>query len=71
MRLWCFLPFVPFQVAGGFWFGYALQNGWSWPQVAMSYGLATFGAAPMEAIALVYITDAYNEVCGSMIIYGV
>lgn len=26
MRFWVFLPFIPFQVAGAFWFGYALDG---------------------------------------------
>ena len=26
MRFWVFIPFIPFQVAGAFWFGYALDR---------------------------------------------
>lgn len=62
MRLWVFVPFIPFQVAGAFWFGYALQGGESWVAVAFAWGICSFGAAPISSIALTYMTDAYNEV---------
>lgn len=62
MRLWVFVPFIPFQVAGAFWFGYALQDGESWVAVAMAWGICSFGSAPISSIALTYMTDAYNEV---------
>jgi MFS family permease len=61
MRLWVFVPFIPFQVAGAFWFGYALQGGESWIAVALAFGICNFGSAPLSSIALTYITDAYNE----------
>lgn len=64
MRLWMFVPFIPFQVAGAFWFGYALQGGQSWIGVAFAWGICNFGAAPISSIALTYMTDAYNEVSG-------
>lgn len=62
MRLWVFVPFIPFQVAGAFWFGYALQDGESWVAVAWAWGICSFGSAPISSIALTYMTDAYNEV---------
>lgn len=62
MRLWLFVPFIPFQVAGAFWFGYALQGGQSWVAMAFAWGICAFGAAPISSIALTYMTDAYNEV---------
>lgn len=62
MRLWMFVPFIPFQVAGAFWFGYALQGGQSWVAVAWAWGVCSFGTAPISSIALTYMTDAYNEV---------
>ena len=65
MRLWAFVPFIPFQVAGAFWFGYALQGGESWVAVAMAFGICNFGSGPISSIALTYITDAYNEVSGA------
>lgn len=62
MRLWAFVPFIPFQVAGAFWFGYALQGGQSWVAVALAFGICNFGSGPLSSIALTYIIDAYNEV---------
>lgn len=62
MRLWMFVPFIPFQVAGAFWFGYALQGGESWVAVAFAFGICNFGSAPISSIALTYMIDAYNEV---------
>lgn len=61
MRLWMFVPFIPFQVAGAFWFGYALQGGEQWVAVAFAFGICNFGSAPISSIALTYMTDAYNE----------
>lgn len=60
MRFWVFIPFVPFQIAGAWWFGYSLNNGVSWAQVAVAYGMCLFGSAPLQSLALTYILDAYN-----------
>ncbi|KYG45127.1 hypothetical protein M433DRAFT_538592 [Acidomyces richmondensis BFW] len=60
MRFWVFLPFIPFQLAGAWWFGYALSNGWPWPQVAVSYLISNVGSAPIQSLALTYMLDAYN-----------
>lgn len=66
MRFWVFVPFIPFQIAGAWWFGYSLNNGWSWVQVAIAYGMCNFGSAPLQSLALTYILDAYNgESCES------
>ena len=65
MRFWVFIPFIPFQIAGAWWFGYALQDGQSWVAVAVSFAMANFGQAPISAIALTYMTDSYNEVSPS------
>ncbi|KAH9832135.1 MFS general substrate transporter, partial [Teratosphaeria destructans] len=64
MRFWVFLPFIPFQIAGGWWFGYALANGWAWPHVAVAYGVCNFGSAPLQSLALTYMLDAYNDIIG-------
>ncbi|KAF2221917.1 major facilitator superfamily domain-containing protein [Elsinoe ampelina] len=64
MRFWVFLPFIPFQLAGAWWFAYALDGGKPWPQVAVAYGMANFGAAPIMSLALTYLLDAYNEIVG-------
>ncbi|KAL1857657.1 hypothetical protein Daus18300_010177 [Diaporthe australafricana] len=68
MRLWVFVPFIPFQVAGAFWFGYALQGGQSWVAVAFAFGMCNFGSAPISSIALTYMTDAYNEIIGDALV---
>ncbi|KAF3769625.1 MFS general substrate transporter [Cryphonectria parasitica EP155] len=68
MRLWIFVPFIPFQVAGAFWFGYALQGGQSWVAVAWAWGICSFGSAPISSIALTYMTDAYNEIIGDALV---
>lgn len=62
MRLWVMAPFVLFLPLGAFVFGYALNNGWSWPVIAVSYAISNFGSAPISSIALTYITDCYTEV---------
>lgn len=59
-RFWVFLPFCPFMLGGAWWFGYALQNGWHWAQVVVAFGMFGFGAAPVQAISLTYMLDAYN-----------
>ncbi|PSS00967.1 major facilitator superfamily domain-containing protein [Coniella lustricola] len=68
MRIWIFVPFIPFQIAGTFWFGYALQDGQSWLAIAWAWGLCGFGSAPILSIALTYMTDAYNEVIGDALV---
>ncbi|KAH8892305.1 MFS general substrate transporter [Thozetella sp. PMI_491] len=68
MRLWIFIPFIPFQVAGAFWFGYALQDGESWIAVAVASAMCHFGRAPLSSIALTYMTDAYNEIIGDALV---
>lgn len=41
-------------------FGYALNNGWSWAQIAVAFGVCSFGSAPLQSLALTYMLDAYN-----------
>jgi hypothetical protein len=62
MRLWVLIPFIPFQIAGPFWFGYALQEGQSWVSVAFAQAVCNFGQAPISSVTLTYMLDAYNEV---------
>jgi len=59
-RFYLFLPFVPFQLAGAWWFGYALAEGKSWAQVAVAFGICNFGSAPLSSLALTYMLDAYG-----------
>jgi MFS family permease len=62
MRIWVMAPFVPFVPAGAPMFGIGLNNGLSWPIVAVGYGLTGFSLNPVSSIALTYITDSYTEV---------
>jgi MFS family permease len=62
MRLWAMAPFVPFVPAGALMFGIGLNNGLSWPIVAVGYAICNFGTAPISTIALTYITDSYTDV---------
>jgi len=60
MRFWVFVPFIPFMLAGSWWFGYALAQGKPWSQVAVAYGISNFGSAPLQTLALTYLLDAYG-----------
>ena len=62
MRLWMIAPFVPFVPSGALMFGIGLNNGFSWPIVAVGYGPTGFGLNPVSSVALIYITDSYTEV---------
>lgn len=68
MRLWVALPFIVFLPLGGFVFGYGLNNGWSWPVIAVASAISNFGAAPIQAIAITYVTDSYTEVRSRMFV---
>ncbi|EMC92632.1 hypothetical protein BAUCODRAFT_151053 [Baudoinia panamericana UAMH 10762] len=68
MRLWVMAPFVPFLPLGAFLYGYGLNNGWSWPVIAVSYAISAFGSAPISSIALTYITDSYTEIVGDALV---
>jgi MFS family permease len=59
-RFYCFLPFVPFQCGGAWYFAYALADGRHWAHVAVAYGICNFGSAPLQSLALTYMLDAYN-----------
>lgn len=60
MRYWCFLPFIPFQCGGAWYFAYALADKMEWPHVAVAWGICNFGSAPLQSLALTYVLDAYN-----------
>ena len=62
MRLWVIVAFIPFVPAGLFMFGFGLNNGSSWPVVAVGYAMANFGTLPASSLSLTYLTDAYTEV---------
>jgi len=56
------VPFLPFVPAGAFMFGIGLNNGASWPVLAVGYGIYNFGSAPTTVIAVTYLMDSYAEV---------
>ena len=59
-RFYCFLPFIPFQCGGAWYFANALADGRHWSHVAVAYGICNFGTAPLQSLALTYMLDAYN-----------
>lgn len=66
-RFYCFLPFIPFQCAGAWYFAYALADGRHWSHVAVAYGICNFGMAPLMSISLTYMLDAYNGKFGNTV----
>lgn len=62
MRLWLMVPFVIFVPIGALMFGIGLNNGLSWPIIAVGYAINSFGVSPISSIALTYITDSYTDV---------
>jgi MFS family permease len=59
-RFYCFLPFIPFQCGGAWYFANALTDGRHWSHIAVAYGICNFGTAPLQSLALTYMLDAYN-----------
>ncbi|KAF4903613.1 putative MFS-type transporter [Colletotrichum fructicola] len=68
MRLWVMAAFAPFAPIGIILFGVGLSNGWSWPALAVSYAMCSFGTAPAGTISLTYITDAHTEIVGDAMV---
>lgn len=62
MRLWLILAFTPFLAAGLLMFGIGVNNGLSWPFIAVGLGLSSFGSTPATSLSLTYLTDAYTDV---------
>lgn len=62
MRLWCVVPFLVFIPAGTLLFGIGLSDSLPWPFIAVGLGLYSFGIAPINSIAITYLTDSYKEV---------
>ena len=59
-RFYCFLPFIPFQCGGAWYFANSLADGRHWSHIAVAYGICNFGTAPLQSLALTYLLDAYN-----------
>lgn len=62
VRLWCVIPFVLFIPTGAFMYGIGLNNGLSWPVVALGSVIYYIGVAPVNSITITYLTDAYKDV---------
>lgn len=56
------VPFMVFVPAGTFMFGIGLNNGASWPVLAVGYAMYNFGSAPATLVAVTYLMDSYTEV---------
>lgn len=62
VRLWCFCLFVPLVPAGTILAGFGLNDGLAWPLVALGIVLYNVGVAPINSVALTYLTDSYENV---------
>lgn len=61
-RLRCIVPFLPFVPAGALLFGIGLNNHLPWPVIAVGLALYNIGIAPIDSLAITYLTDSYREV---------
>ncbi|KAM5356778.1 hypothetical protein ACJ41O_003424 [Fusarium nematophilum] len=68
VRLWCFCLFLPLVPAGAVPAGVGLKNGLSWPLVALGVVLYNMGVAPINSVALTYLTDSYENVIGDALV---
>ncbi|KAF4991114.1 hypothetical protein FDECE_14156 [Fusarium decemcellulare] len=68
VRLWCFCIFVPLVPAGAILTGVGLNNGLSWPLVALGVVLYNVGVAPIASVALTYLGDSYGDVIGDALV---
>ncbi|KAF4119478.1 Major Facilitator Superfamily [Geosmithia morbida] len=68
MRLWCVIPFLLFVPAGALLFGIGLSEHLSWLSIAVGLGLYNFGIAPINSIAITYLTDSYKDIIGPALV---
>ncbi|KAI1610876.1 serine/threonine kinase 16 [Exophiala viscosa] len=68
LRLWAIIPFLPFVPAGALMFGIGLNNGVSWPIIAVGLVLYNIGVTPINSIIVTYLTDSYREVIGDAMV---
>ncbi|UPK94441.1 hypothetical protein LCI18_005376 [Fusarium solani-melongenae] len=68
VRLWCLCLFVPLVPAGTILMGVGLNNGLAWPLVALGIVLYNMGVAPINSVALTYLTDSYENVIGDALV---
>lgn len=57
-RLWSIVPFVLFVPAGAIMYGIGLNNGASWPIIAVGLALYNAGVSPISSITITYLTDS-------------
>ncbi|KAL4778834.1 MFS general substrate transporter [Aspergillus varians] len=67
-RLWCVVPFLPFIPAGALLFGIGLNNGLSWPIIAVGLALYNIGVTPINSLIVTYLTDSYKEIIGDALV---
>ncbi|KAH6974177.1 serine/threonine kinase 16 [Ilyonectria sp. MPI-CAGE-AT-0026] len=67
-RLWSVIPFLPFIPAGALMFGIGLNNGLPWPIIAVGLMLYKLGIAPVNSIAITYLTDSYKDIIGDALV---
>ncbi|KAF4460546.1 serine threonine kinase 16 [Fusarium albosuccineum] len=68
VRLWCFCIFVPLVPAGAILTGVGLNNGLSWPLVALGVVLYNVGVAPIASVALTYLGDSHGDIIGDALV---
>ncbi|KAK4943123.1 hypothetical protein LTR10_017322 [Elasticomyces elasticus] len=68
LRLWAIIPFLPFVPAGALMFGIGLNNGVSWPIIAVGLVLYNIGVTPINSIIVTYLTDSYRDVIGDAMV---
>ncbi|CAM1505199.1 Fc.00g108360.m01.CDS01 [Cosmosporella sp. VM-42] len=63
-----FTAWFPSFPGGALMFGIGLHNGASWPIIAVGHALSQFGLAPINSIAVTYITDACTKIVGDALV---
>ncbi|KAJ5207579.1 Major facilitator superfamily domain general substrate transporter [Penicillium cf. viridicatum] len=67
-RLWMILSCIPLVVAGALMFGYGIDKSVPWPVVAGGIVICSAGIAPINIVALTYITDSYTDILGDSMV---
>ncbi|ATY63700.1 Major facilitator superfamily transporter [Cordyceps militaris] len=68
MRLWMILPLALIAPAGILLFGLGLDNGVSWPVLAVGFGMYGFCLTAGGVISLAYAMDCYHDVIGNALV---
>ncbi|KAJ5100516.1 serine/threonine kinase 16 [Penicillium angulare] len=67
-RLWAMVPFLLFIPTGAVLFAIGLNNGLSWPVIAVGFVLYFVGVAPITSITITYLTDSYKNIIGDALV---